>query len=317
MNIVVLDGYTLNPGDLSWKGLSQLGSLTVHDRTPADAILERSLEADVLFTNKTPLTSETLALLPKLKYIGVLATGYNVVDVQAARARGIPVTNVPEYGTHAVAQATFALILELTNRVGYYSQTVRDGRWANSEDWCYYDGPILELSGLTLGVIGMGRIGSAVGRMGHAFGMTVTYSSRTVASGLDFPAEHVSFEKLLHESDVISLHCPLTESNKGMINVERIAFMKPSALLINTSRGPLIDQNDLASALNAGKIAGAALDVLSVEPPPADNPLLTAKNCIITPHIAWAARTARSRLLQTAVNNLQAFLDGSPVNVVK
>ncbi len=316
MNIVVLDGYTLNPGDLSWQGLAQLGNVVIHDRTPADLILERAAGAEALFTNKTPLSFESLSRLPELKYIGVLATGYNVVDVQAARARSIPVTNVPEYGTSAVAQATFALILELTNRVGDYSRGVREGRWANSIDWCYYDGPILELSGMTLGIVGMGRIGSAVGKIGHAFGMRVTYTSMSPADGLDFPAEQVPLEKLLHESDVISLHCPLTEANKGLINADRISFMKPSVYLINTSRGPLIEAGDLAEALNSEKIAGAALDVLSVEPPPADSPLLTAKNCIVTPHIAWAAKTARARLLQTAVDNLKAFLDGSPVNVV-
>lgn len=316
MKIVVLDGYTLNPGDLSWNGLAVLGNLVVHDRTPADLILERAAGADVLFTNKTPLSFETLAQLPDLKYIGVLATGFNVVDVQAARARSIPVTNVPEYGTSAVAQATFALLLELTNRVGYYSQTVREGRWANSMDWCYYDGPILELSGMTLGIVGMGRIGSAVGRLGSAFGMRVIYTSLSSAKDLAFPAEHVNLESLLAESDVVSLHCPLTENNKGIINRERLGLMKSSAFLINTSRGPLIEANDLAQALESQQIAGAALDVLSVEPPPASNPLLSAKNCIVTPHIAWAARTARERLLDTAVGNLKAFLDGSPVNVV-
>ncbi|MDQ3621331.1 MAG: D-2-hydroxyacid dehydrogenase [Verrucomicrobiota bacterium] len=315
MKIVVLDGYTSNPGDLSWGDLDALGDCQVYDRTPDSAVLERGGDAEVILTNKTPLGAETLALLPRLRYIGVLATGYNMVDVAAARAREIPVCNVPEYSTANVAQAVFALLLELAHRTGHHAQSVRDGKWSACPDFCYWDFPLLELQGLTMGVVGYGRIGAAVGRIARAFGMDVLAFRRHPPD----PVEEVSFvdlDALFRESDVISLHCPLTAGNQGMIDARRLAEMKRSALLINTSRGGLVNETDLAAALNADRLAGAGLDVLSVEPPPATNPLLTARNCIITPHIAWATRNARQRLLRAAVENIQAWKAGRPQNVV-
>ena len=316
MQIVVLDGYTLNPGDLNWDGLKQLGSCVIHDRTPANQIIERASEAEIVLTNKTVLSRETILALPKLKYIGVLATGYNVVDIAAAKERGIPVTNIPDYGTHSVAQFTFALLLELAHRVGHHAQTVRDGRWVRSADFCYWDHPLIELHGLTLGVIGFGKIGRAVAKLGDAFGMKVLVHNRSEPK--DFPPqfELSALDGLLARSDVVSLHCPLTADNKRFINAQRLGLMKPSAFLINTSRGPLLDERAVADALNSGKIAGAAVDVLSVEPPKADNPLFTAKNCFVTPHIAWATRAARARLMDIAVENIRAFLAGTPRNVV-
>lgn len=307
-SIVVLDGYTLNPGDLSWDPLKALGPFTCYDRTPAAEIISRASPARILLTNKTLLNAQTLAQLPGLAYIGVLATGYNVVDTDAARSRGIPVTNVPEYGTHAVAQHTLALLLELTQHAGHHAATVRDGRWSAISDFCYWDYPLIELDGLRLGIVGSGRIGSAVARIAEAFGMTVSFARR--AGG------RAELERVIRSSDVISLHCPLTPETRGMINAATIDWMKPTALLINTGRGPVINEADLAAALNEGRIAGAALDVLSVEPPSPDNPLLKAKNCIITPHLAWGARAARARLLDVAAANVRAFLDGKPVNVV-
>ena len=306
--IVVLDGYTLNPGDLDWAALESFGDFACYDRTPAAEIVARAESADILLTNKTPLTAATLAQLPQLKYIGVLATGYNVVDIAAARARGIPVTNVPEYGTSAVAEHTFALLFELTRHAGHHAATVREGRWSQCPDFCYWDFPLVELAGLRLGIVGAGRIGRAVARIAEALGMTVALSQR--AGG------RVALEQVVRASDVISLHCPLTPETREIINAGTIAWMKPTALLINTSRGLLVHEADLAAALNAGRIAGAALDVLSVEPPPPDNPLLSAKNCLVTPHLAWAARGARARLLATAVANVRSFLAGQPANVV-
>ena len=306
--IVVLDGHTLNPGDLKWDALSALGEFTCHDRSPATEIVARARGAEILLTNKTPLTAATLAQLPRVKYIGVLATGYNVVDTAAARARGIPVTNVPEYGTSAVAEHTFALLLEMARHAGHHAATVRDGRWSKNPDFCYWDFPLLELSGLQLAIVGAGRIGRAVAKIAEGFGMKVVFVSR--AGG------RPELEKVLRSSDVVSLHCPLTPDTREMINAGTLAAMKPTALLINTSRGLLVNEKDLADALNAGKIAGAALDVLSVEPPPPDNPLLSAKNCLVTPHQAWGARGARARLLDMAVANVRAFLAGRPVNVV-
>jgi glycerate dehydrogenase len=316
MNIVVLDGYTLNPGDLSWNELEELGSCVVHDRTPPDLILERAREADILLTNKTPLTRETIFALPKLKYIGVLATGYNVVDIAAAKERGIMVTNVPDYSTPSVAQLTFALLLELTHRVGHHAQTVRDGKWVRSADFCYWDFPLVELHGKKFGIVGFGKIGRAVAKIADAFGMHVIVHARKKPA--DLPQHHVFSElnSLFEWSDVVSLHCPLTPETKQLVNAERLALMKPGAFLLNTGRGPLIDEAALADALNKGTIAGAGLDVLSVEPPRADNPLLTAKNCIITPHIAWASRGARERLMEIAVENLRAVARGKPRNVV-
>ena len=315
MNIVVLDGHTLNPGDLTWDELQSLGDCAIHERTPSQEVVPRAADAEIVLTNKAALTREQIQTLPKLKYIGVLATGYDIVDVAAARERNIPVTNVPTYGTRSVAQHTLALLLELTQHVGHHARTVRDGRWTKSPDFCYWDYPLVELDGLTMGVVGFGRIGRTVAELATAFGMKVLAASSTARrapSGVPF----VDLETLFRQSDVVSLHCPLTEQTKNLVNQERLALMKPTAFLLNTSRGPLIDERALAEALDAGRIAGAAVDVLSVEPPPADHPLLRARNCIVTPHIAWATRAARSRLMQVAVANVRAFLLGKPQNVV-
>lgn len=306
--IVVLDGHTLNPGDLSWSALEALGDCTIHAHTPPAEIVARAAGAPIVLTNKTPLSAATLAALPEAKYIGVLATGYNVVDVAAARARGIPVANVPLYGTASVAQHVFALLLELTQQVGRHSASVRAGRWSESRDFCYWETPLLELSGLTLGIVGAGRIGNAVARIGEAFGMKVVFARRS--------GGRAELEQVLRAADVISLHCPLTDDTRHLINATTLEWMKPGTLLINTSRGPLIDDAALAAALQSGRIAGAGLDVLSVEPPPPGNPLFTAPNCLITPHIAWATRAARSRLMGTAIANVAAFLAGKPENVV-
>jgi glycerate dehydrogenase len=314
MNIVVLDGFTANPGDCSWEPLKALGKCQIYDRSLPEEVLERAQSADVLLTNKTPISRELLLELPHLKCIGVLATGYNVVDVDSAREQGIPVCNVPEYGTPNTAQAAIALLLELTNRIGYHSDTVRAGRWSRSADFCYWDGTLTDLQGATLGVVGFGRIGEMVGRIGSAFGMRILAHRRNAPEKSEF--QHVGLEQLLCESDVVSLHCPLTEHTRELVNAERLRLMKPSAFLINTARGALIHEGDLAAALNAGVIAGAGLDVLSVEPPLATNPLLSARNCIITPHIAWATPNARRRLLATTVENIQRWMEGRPQNVV-
>jgi glycerate dehydrogenase len=315
MNICVLDGFTLNPGDLSWDDLRRLGPCAIHDRTAPADIITRATNAEIVLTNKTPFTRETLAALPKLKYIGVLATGTNVVDLAAARERGIPVTNVPAYSTRSVAQATIALLLELTNRVGHHAQRVREGAWTGATDWCFWDFPLVELDGLTFGLVGFGRIGAAVADLAHALGMKVIAHNPSPKSALPF-VEWVDLETLFRSSDVVSLHCPLTPETRMLVNAERLAWMKPSALLINTGRGPLVDEAALAEALNAGRLAGAGTDVLSVEPPPADNPLVRAKNCLITPHNAWGTRAARARLMRVAVDNVRAFLAHKPQNVV-
>jgi glycerate dehydrogenase len=307
-HIVVLDGHTLNPGDLSWAGLEELGDCTIHARTGAADIVSRSQGAAILLTNKTPLSAATLAQLPQLQYIGVLATGYNVVDTMAARARGVPVTNVPGYGTTSVAQHTFALLLELARAAGHHGASVRAGDWSRSPDFCYWNSPQLELAGLTLGIVGAGRIGEAVADLGRAFGMNVKVASR--AGGRD------ELRQVLQVSDVVSLHCPLTPETQHLLNAETLGWMKPTAFLLNTSRGPLIDEMALARALNDGRIAGAGLDVLSAEPPPSDHPLLSARHCIITPHVAWATSAARARLLQVAVENVRSFLQGQPQHVV-
>lgn len=308
MNIVVLDGYTLNPGDLSWDALRELGSCEIYDRSAPDEIVPRSTSAEIVLTNKVKLNGEYMSSVPTLKYIGVTATGYNIVDVAAARERKVIVTNVPTYGTQSVAQMTFALLLELTQHVGHHAQTVREGRWTRSPDFCYWDYPLIELDGLTLGIIGFGRIGKMVGQLAEAFGMKVlTYSRKQPVAEM---------ETLFRRSDIISLHCPLTPQTEHLVNEKRLAWMKPTAFLLNTSRGPLIDESALAKALNEGRIAGAGLDVLAVEPPTADNPLLRAKNCLITPHIAWATRAARSRLMEAVVENLRAYLTGESKNVV-
>jgi glycerate dehydrogenase len=314
VKIVVLDGYTLNPGDLSWAALQRLGECEIHDRSAPVEVVPRAADAHIVLTNKTVLTREQIFALPQLKYIGVLATGYNIVDVAAARERKIPVCNVPAYGTKSVAQMTLALLLELTQHVGHHAQTVREGRWSKSPDFCYWDYPLVELDGLIMGIVGFGRIGRAVAELARAFGMRIVAFSRSKSSA---PlAESVDLDTLFKISDVVTLHCPLTPETKELVNAQRLASMKPKAFLLNTSRGPLIDEMALAEALNAGRIAGAGLDVLSIEPPPANNPLFTAKNCFITPHISWATRAARERLLNTAIANVEAFLRGKPLNVI-
>jgi glycerate dehydrogenase len=317
MKIVVLDGYTLNPGDLTWDELKQLGELVVYDRTPAEQVVERAAGAEIVFTNKTPLDESTLNRLDQLKYIGILATGYNIVNTEVAKQKGVPVCNVPGYGTASVVQMTFALLLELCQHVKHHSDTVMDGKWAKSKDWCYWDYPLVELAGKTMGIIGFGRIGGMVGDVASAFGMNIIGNSRhrtDQSHRKNFRWAEVP--ELLQESDVVSIHCPLFPETKGLINRENLGRMKSSAFLLNTSRGPIIVDQDLADALNNNVIAGAGIDVLSTEPPPADNPLFGAKNCLITPHIAWATKEARARLMDTTVSNLSAFMDGKPVNVV-
>ncbi|MBC7826618.1 MAG: D-2-hydroxyacid dehydrogenase [Chitinophagaceae bacterium] len=317
MKIVILDGYTLNPGDLSWDGLKKFGDVEMYDRTPADKIVERAKDAEVVFTNKVPLEEELIHQLPALKYIGVLATGYNIVNTDAAKAKGIVVANVPAYGTASVVQMTFALLLELCLHVQRHSDSAIEGKWAKSKDWCYWDYPLVELSQKTIGIVGFGRIGQQVGDVATAFGMNIIASSRTKSD----QSHRKNFKwaeipELLKESDVVSIHCPLLPETKGLINKRSLQQMKNAAFLINTSRGPIIIDEDLAVALNNDVIAGAGIDVLSVEPPPKNNPLFEAKNCIITPHIAWATKEARARLMDITVQNLSAFLAGNPVNVV-
>jgi len=314
--IVVLDGYTLNPGDLSWDPLAALGQLTLYDRTPADQVMQRSAGAEIVLTNKVVIGPNAIRQVSQLRYIGVLATGYNVVDVDAARERGVVVTNVPAYSTPSVAQLVFALLLELTHHVGHHARTVREGRWSSSPDFCYWDFPLIELSGLTFGIVGLGRIGREVAKLADAFGMKVIACAHRPPASLPPYVRMVSLDELFGQSDAISLHCPLTPETKEMVNAERLGKMKQTAFLINTGRGALVKEQDMADALNAGRIGGAGLDVLSSEPPGQDNPLLSAKNCYITPHIAWATRAARERLLKTAVENVRAFLAGSPVNRV-
>jgi len=317
MKIVILDGFTLNPGDLSWDGLKQFGELVVYDRTPADKVVERALDADILFTNKTPIGVDAINQLSNLTFIGVLATGYNIVDIEAAKSKNIIVANVPGYGTNSVVQLNFALLLELCLHVQRHSDAVMDGRWASSKDFCFWDFPLMELSGKTMGIIGFGSIGQQVADVATAFGMNIIGGSRTITDQshrknfrwTDIPT-------LLKESDVVSIHCPLFPETKGLINKENLGLMKSTAFLLNTSRGPIVVDQDLADALNNNVIAGAGIDVLSVEPPSADNPLFKAKNCIITPHIAWATKEARVRLMDATVQNLDAFIKGNPINVV-
>ncbi|MBN2506261.1 MAG: D-2-hydroxyacid dehydrogenase [Verrucomicrobia bacterium] len=316
MRIVVLDGYTLNPGDLNWDGLQALGECVVYNRSPPAQVVARAQEAEIVFTNKTVLDAATLQALPQLRYIGVLATGCNVVDLRVARQRRVVVTNIPTYGTRSVAQHVFALLLELTQHVGHHAGTVQNGRWSVSPDFCYWDHPLIELEGLTMGIVGFGRIGQAVATLALAFGMKVLAHDLQPPAALPPGVRLADLDAVFAQSDVVSLHCPLTAENQGFVNACRLATMKRSAFLINTSRGPLVNEADLAAALNADRIVGAGLDVLAVEPPRADNPLLTARNCLITPHIAWATHSARARLMQIAVENLRAFLAGQPVNVV-
>ena len=310
MKIVILDGYTENPGDLSWEGFEQLGDLTVYEHTKPEEIVARIGDAEMVITNKTPLTAETFAACPQVRYVGVLATGYNVVDVSAAKARGVVVTNIPTYGTQAVAQYVFALLLELCHRVGHHSDQVQQGRWTSGRDFCFWDYPLTELAGKTMGIVGYGRIGQATAHIARAFGMRVIACASRPAEGL------CTLEEVLKQSDVISLHCPLTVHNAGMINRESIARMKDGVFIINTARGQLIDEQALREALLSGKVAAAAVDVVSVEPIRRDNPLLGLANCLITPHIAWAPKESRQRLMDVAVENAAAFLQGRVKNNV-
>jgi len=319
MKIVILDGYTENPGDLSWDSLKSLGELTVYDRTSLTDVREaiaRIGDAESVITNKTPLTREVLDACPAIKYIGVLATGYNVVDVEAAKAKGILVCNIPAYGTEAVAQFAIALLLEICHHVAHHSDAVHSGRWESCPDFCFWDYPLIELAGKTMGIIGFGRIGQATGRIAKALGMKViAYDEHVTDSGREI-AEYLDLDALYSRSDVISLHCPLFPSTQGIINRDSIARMKDGVILLNNSRGPLIVEQDLADALNSGKVYAAGLDVASSEPIAGDNPLLKAKNCLITPHISWASKESRQRLMDIAVGNLRAYMEGAPVNVV-
>lgn len=316
MKIVVLDGYTLNPGDLTWEDLKKLGTVTVYDRTPEDKVLERVIDADIIYTNKVPLTRETIEACKNLKLISVLATGYNIVDVKAAREKGIPVSNIPVYGTTAVAQMAFALLLEICHHVGAHSEAVHKGDWTNNLDWCFWNYPLIELAEKTMGIIGFGRIGQNVGKIAKAFGIKViAYDEYPNELGRQY-GEYVSLNELFDRSDVISLHCPLFPSTEGMINKDTISKMKDDVIILNNSRGSLIVEQDLADALNSGKVYAAGLDVVSSEPMHSDNPLLNARNCIITPHISWASIESRKRLMNFAVENLKTFLDGSPTNVI-
>ena len=317
MKIVVLDGYTLNPGDLSWDGFKALGDVVVYDRTPAHQTAERIGDADIVITNKTVIDQHVLDACPAVKYIGVLATGYNVVDIVAAKNRGIPVTNVPAYGTRAVSQFAIALLLEICHHIGEHSQTVRAGDWTRSLDFCYWNHPLIELAGKTIGIIGFGRIGQQTATIAQALGMKVLAHANHRKTELESETlQYADLDVLFAKADIISLHCPLFESTKGIINKDSIGKMKDGVIIINTSRGPLIVEEDLADALNSGKVNAAAVDVVSAEPISADNPLLQAKNCIITPHIAWAPQESRVRLLNIAVDNLKSFLTNAPVNVV-
>jgi glycerate dehydrogenase len=317
MKIVVLDGHTVNPGDNPWEPIAALGGLTVHERTPADQVVARAGEAEVILTNKTPLSADLLAQLPKLRFIAVLATGYNVVDVAAAGRCGIPVANVPEYGSDSVAQHTFALLLELTNHVALHDTAVKAGKWSASADFSFWTASLTELAGKTMGIVGLGRIGHRVAAIARAFGMEIAAFNprhRTAPQGV--PVTWMELPELFAQADVVSLHSPLTADNAGFVNAGLLGVMKPGAFLLNTARGALVNETDLAEALNGGRIAGAGLDVVAVEPIAPNNPLLTARNCLITPHIAWASLAARQRLMATSARNVAAFLEGSPINVV-
>lgn len=311
MKMVILDGYTENPGDLSWEGFEKLAELTVYDYTAPEDILRNIGDAEIVYTNKTPLSRETIENAPNLRFIGVLATGYNVVDVQAAKEKGIPVTNIPTYGTTAVAQYVFALLLGICHHVEHHAQAVAEGRWTKGRDFCFWDYPLIELAGKTIGIIGYGRIGRATGQIARAFGMKVVAYDAFVQH-----EDIVPLDELLAVSDVISLHCPLFPETREIVNKDSIARMKDGVIIINTSRGPLIEEKALRDALLSGKVYAAAVDVVSQEPVQADNPLLGLKNCLITPHIAWAPKESRQRLMEIAVDNLRAFLDGSPRNTV-
>ena len=316
MKIVVLDGYCLNPGDLSWEDMASLGDLRVYDRTSPSELLNRAEGAEVLITNKTLITGNDMEALPQLKYIGVLATGYNVVDVESAKEKGIVVTNIPAYSTNSVAQMVFAHLLNITQRVGHYACMNRKGKWSDNADFCYWDTELIELNDKWMGIIGFGNIGQATARIALSFGMKVGVFTSKAQLELPEGVKKMSLEEIFKNCDVVSLHCPLTPSTQEMVNVERLNLMKPNAILINTGRGPLINEQDLADALNEGKILAAGLDVLSTEPPLSTNPLLSARNCFITPHIAWATKEARIRLMKIAVNNLNEFMKGNIINNV-
>ena len=316
MKIVILDGYSANPGDLSWKELEELGTLTVYDRTKSDETVARAADAEIVLTNKVILNSEVIAQLPRLKYIGVLATGYNVVDIKAAHERGIIVTNVPAYSTESVAQMVFAHLLTVTNRTEHYAIQNRDGRWSSNPDFCYWDFPHMELAGKTFGIVGLGNIGLRVAQIARAFGMKVKAVTSKAQAALPVGIEKVSLEELLASADVLSLHCPLTDSTRHMMNAATLQQMKPSAILINTGRGPLVDDQAVADALAKGTIAAYCADVVTEEPPKPDNPLLQQPNAFITPHIAWASMEARVRLLKVAIDNVSSFLNGKPQNVI-
>ena len=316
MKIVILDGYTTNAGDLSWNGISELGDLTVYDRTAPDEVIDRCLGAEAVLTNKVVFTDDVMQALPQLKYIGVMATGYNVVDIDAARRRGIVVTNVPAYSTPSVAQMVFAHLLNITNQVALHDRQVHEGRWAGNRDFCFYSAPLIELAGKQMGIVGLGQTGSAVAKIALALGMRVMAFTSKAQESLPEGITKGSLNEVFATSDVVSLHCPLTPDTKHIVNAERLATMKPSAIVINTGRGPLVDEQHLADALNRGIIAAAAVDVLSTEPPAADNPLLTARNCHITPHIAWASQAARARLIHTLTDNLKGYISGNVVNNV-
>lgn len=313
MKIVILDAYTLNPGDLSWEPLKAFGELTIYERTPKGLVVERCREAEIVLTNKAVLDRETLKQLPTLKFIAVTATGYNVVDVDAAKEQGVLVSNIVGYGAPSVAQHVFALLLELTNQVGIHHASVQAGGWVDATDWCYWKQPLVELNGLTMGIVGLGKIGTQVAAIASAFGMRVIYYSRTPK---EVPYEAVDSNQIFEESDVISFHCPLTPETQRMLSAARLKAMKDTAYVINTGRGDLIDEAALAQALAQGEIAGAAVDVLSAEPPQSDNPLLTAPNCIITPHQAWASQASRQRLMDILIENIRCFIAGTPQNVV-
>ena len=316
MKIVILDGYTENPGDLSWEELGKLGDLTVYDRTPESEIISRIGDAEIVITNKTPLTRATLDACPNIRYIAVLATGYNVVDIAAAKEKGIPVSNVPTYGTASVGQFAIAMLLEICHHVAHHSQTVYEGKWNACADWCYWDYPLIELDGKTMGIIGFGRIGQATGKIAKAMGMKVLAYDSFPSESSKAIAEYVDLDTLLASSDVVALHCPLFPETQGIINKDTIAKMKDGVILLNNSRGPLIVEQDVADALNSGKIYAAGLDVVSTEPIRNDNPLLKAKNCFITPHISWAPKESRQRIMDCTVSNVLSFLNGAPANVV-
>ena len=316
MKIVILDGFTTNGGDLSWNGISELGDLTVYDRTAPGEVIDRCHGAEAVLTNKVIITDEVMQALPQLKYIGVMATGYNVVDIDAARRRGIVVTNVPAYSTPSVAQMVFAHLLNITNQVALHDRQVHEGRWAGNQDFCFYSAPLIELAGKQMGIVGLGQTGSAVAKIALALGMRVMAFTSKSQESLPEGIIKGSLDEMFATSDVVSLHCPLTPDTKHIVNAARLATMKPSAIVINTGRGPLVNEQDLADALNNGTIAAAAVDVLSTEPPTADNPLLAARNCHITPHIAWASQAARARLIDTLASNLKGYISGNVVNNV-